>query len=77
MQLPLQLSVSEFDVADAGSSVSMNPSDEMWTLGVSMDIREAALASEPKDIESEVPNDEISESAEATCSQNCCCWVVW
>jgi hypothetical protein len=58
--------VSEFDVGDAGSSVYMSPSDEMWMSGVSMEIMEAALASETTDIESEVPDDEISESAEAT-----------
>ena len=48
----------------------------MWTSGVSMDIREAALASETTDIESEVPDDEISESAEATHSRNRCCRVL-
>ena len=37
----MELSVSELDVVDAGSSVSMNPSDEMWISGVSMDIMEA------------------------------------
>jgi hypothetical protein len=72
-------SVSELDVVDAGSSVSMNPSDKTWISGVSMDIREASESwfdRETTDIESEVPDDETSESVDATRSRNRHCWVV-
>ena len=69
--------MSEFDVGDVGSSVYINPSEEMWMLGVSMDIRDMELAFETTDIESEVPDVEISERIETTHSWNHCHWVVW
>jgi hypothetical protein len=52
----------------------MDASDETSTSGVSMDIKDAR--SETSDIESEVPDDETSDSAEAMCCRNRCCWLL-
>ena len=51
-------------------------SEEISILGVSMEIKDAR--SETSDIKSEadVPDDEISESAEAMCWQKHCCWLM-
>jgi hypothetical protein len=75
--LEIELSVSELDTEDPGPSEGMDTSDEMLMSGVSMDIREAR--SENKDIvsESDMPDDERSESAEAARVRNRRCWVVW
>jgi hypothetical protein len=52
----------------------MDASDETSTLGVLMDIKDAR--SETSDIESEVPDDETSDSVEAMRCWNHCRWLV-
>ena len=75
-----KLSVLELDVG-SGLSECIDISEETLILGVSIDIKEARSDSETSDIKSEadVPNEEISDSAEAMCCQKHRCWLklVW
>ena len=57
----------------------MDMSEETSISGVSIDIKDAM--SETSDIkleaDSDIPDDEISDSAEAMRCRKRCCWLVW